>query len=77
MAFRPLLYAVAVPQHGYMPTTTTQLTLRTGRLTPPSPALTLTAALLGFALITLDASVVNVALPSIGHTLGGDRKSVV
>ncbi|MFF3331376.1 MFS transporter [Streptomyces sp. NPDC002888] len=36
-----------------------------------SPVLTLTAALLGFALITLDASVVNVALPSIGSALGG------
>ncbi|MCI3277130.1 MFS transporter [Streptomyces cylindrosporus] len=35
-----------------------------------SPALTLTAALLGFALICLDASVVNVALPAIGSTLG-------
>ncbi|MCD9879042.1 MFS transporter [Streptomyces guryensis] len=41
-------------------------------LTPkrPSPALTLTAALLGFALICLDASVVNVALPAIGSSLG-------
>ncbi|MCX5047271.1 MULTISPECIES: MFS transporter [unclassified Streptomyces] len=37
----------------------------------PSPALTLTAALLGFALICLDASVVNVALPAIGSSLGG------
>ncbi len=37
----------------------------------PSPSLTLAAALLGFALITLDASVVNVALPSIGSALGG------
>ncbi|MPY62893.1 MFS transporter, partial [Streptomyces spongiae] len=36
-----------------------------------SPSLTLTAALLGFALIVLDASVVNVALPSIGAALGG------
>ncbi|GAA4045998.1 MFS transporter [Streptomyces shaanxiensis] len=35
----------------------------------PSPALTLTAALLGFALICLDASVVNVALPAIGSSL--------
>ncbi|MET7475317.1 MFS transporter [Streptomyces sp. NPDC005648] len=35
-----------------------------------SPALTLTAALLGFALICLDASVVNVALPAMGHSLG-------
>ncbi|MEU6258227.1 MFS transporter [Streptomyces sp. NPDC047043] len=35
-----------------------------------SPALTLTAALLGFALICLDASVVNVALPAIGDSLG-------
>ena len=38
---------------------------------PPSRALTLVAALLGFALITLDASVVNVALPAIGSALGG------
>ncbi|MFF4498946.1 MFS transporter [Streptomyces sp. NPDC001401] len=37
----------------------------------PSPALTLAAALLGFALICLDASVVNVALPAIGSSLGG------
>lgn len=37
----------------------------------PSPGLTLAAALLGFALITLDASVVNVALPAIGSDLGG------
>ncbi|MEU5533379.1 MFS transporter [Streptomyces sp. NPDC020362] len=36
-----------------------------------SPALVLFAALLGFALITLDASVVNVALPAIGSALGG------
>ncbi|MGR3873432.1 MFS transporter [Streptomyces graminifolii] len=50
---------------------TTQLTPRTRDLSPLSPALTLTAALLGFALITLDASVVNVALPSIGAALGG------
>ncbi|MEV6116789.1 MFS transporter [Streptomyces sp. NPDC052109] len=40
-------------------------------LTKPSAALTLTAALLGFALICLDASVVNVALPAIGSSLGG------
>ncbi|MFG2549073.1 MFS transporter [Streptomyces sp. NPDC048581] len=39
--------------------------------TRPSPALTLTAALLGFALICLDASVVNVALPAIGDSLDG------
>lgn len=71
MAFGPLLYAVAIAQHGHMTTTTTQLGPRTGGLTPSSPVLTLTAALLGFALITLDASVVNVALPSIGTALGG------
>ncbi|NUQ97426.1 MAG: MFS transporter [Streptomyces sp.] len=59
---------------------TTNQTLKGGRLARaegglaterPSPALTLAAALLGFALIGLDASVVNVALPSIGHALGG------
>ncbi|MER5217142.1 MFS transporter [Streptomyces sp. NPDC002838] len=37
---------------------------------PPSPVLTLAAALLGFALICLDASVVNVALPAIGSSFG-------
>ncbi|MFJ8754707.1 MFS transporter [Streptomyces sp. NPDC102441] len=37
----------------------------------PSPTLTLVASLLGFALILLDASVVNVALPSMGSDLGG------
>ena len=47
-----------------------QLTDARGKLRPASPALTLTAALLGFALITLDASVVNVALPAIGSALG-------
>ncbi|MFC4957989.1 MFS transporter [Streptomyces mauvecolor] len=46
-----------------------QLTPRPPR--GPSPALTLAASLLGFALITLDASVVNVALPAIGDDLGG------
>ncbi|WP_406328978.1 MFS transporter [Streptomyces sp. NBC_00203] len=54
------------------PATKAQLPSPTGGSnTSPSPALTLTAALLGFALITLDASVVNVALPSIGAALGG------
>lgn len=37
----------------------------------PKPTLTLVASLLGFALIMLDASVVNVALPSMGADLGG------
>lgn len=71
MAFRPLLYGAAGPHHEDMTTPTTQLTPRARDLPPLSPALTLTAALLGFALITLDASVVNVALPSIGTALGG------
>ncbi|MFG2608042.1 MFS transporter [Streptomyces sp. NPDC048514] len=46
--------------------------LTTGGLAPgsASPALTLTASLLGFALICLDASVVNVALPAIGSGFG-------
>ncbi|MGW7528118.1 MFS transporter [Streptomyces sp. NPDC054783] len=50
-----------------------QLAPEEGDLEPtgPSAALTLTAALLGFALICLDASVVNVALPAIGSSLGG------
>lgn len=58
------------------------LTARTGQLPSPTgdsaPAArpapagrTLAAALLGFFLITLDASVVNVALPAIGGDLHG------
>ncbi|WP_225828138.1 MFS transporter [Streptomyces naphthomycinicus] len=56
---------------------TTQQTVRSSQPTaqerrlPARPAPTLFAALLGFALITLDASVVNVALPAIGSALGG------
>ncbi|MFC9249422.1 MFS transporter [Streptomyces sp. NPDC057136] len=37
----------------------------------PSPTPALVASLLGFALITLDVSVVNVALPSMASALGG------
>jgi hypothetical protein len=37
---------------------------------PTSQRATLAAALLGFFVITLDAVVVNVALPSIGHEFG-------
>ena len=36
-----------------------------------SPQATLAAALLGFFIITLDAVVVNVALPAVGHEFGG------
>ncbi|MDQ0990188.1 MFS transporter [Streptomyces sp. V3I7] len=51
---------------------TPQLTPEKGEFTTSSPpAVALAAALLGFALITLDASVVNVALPAIGSSLGG------
>ncbi|MFJ6081748.1 MFS transporter [Streptomyces sp. NPDC092369] len=54
-----------------MPTTATPLKPHAGGLSPSSAVLTLTAALLGFALISLDASVVNVALPSIEDAFGG------
>ncbi|QHA03942.1 MFS transporter [Streptomyces broussonetiae] len=59
-----------------MPTKQTLDTSQPGSATSrlpnnPAPALTLTAAVLGFALITLDASVVTVALPAIGSALGG------
>lgn len=37
---------------------------------PPRPALTLAAALLGFFIVTLDAVVVNVALPTVQRDLG-------
>ncbi|MFE6942322.1 MFS transporter [Streptomyces chartreusis] len=55
-----------------------QLPITQGELKPqpkedkkPSAALTLTAGLLGFALVCLDASIVNVALPAMGASLGG------
>ncbi|MDF6043023.1 MFS transporter [Streptomyces sp. JH14] len=52
-----------------------QLTSEQGKLfnasRQPSPGLTLAAALLGFTLTCLDASVVNVALPSMESSLGG------
>ncbi|MFF8732593.1 MFS transporter [Streptomyces sp. NPDC015171] len=48
---------------------TPRLPLKERQFTSGTP--TLLAALLGFALITLDASVVNVALPAIGSALGG------
>lgn len=57
--------------------TTTVAAARIGRAgtdsRPPgvSPRLTLFAALLGFVMIALDASAVNVALPAVGRGLGG------
>jgi DHA2 family methylenomycin A resistance protein-like MFS transporter len=38
---------------------------------PVGPSAAFTAALLGFFVVTLDASIVNVALPAIGRDLGG------
>jgi len=42
-----------------------------GRDAQASPAITLAVALLGFFVVTFDAVVVNVALPTIRHDLGG------
>ena len=42
----------------------------------PPPAFTLVAALLGFFVITLDAVVVNVALPTIGRELGAEMSGL-
>src|SRR5690349_7938101 len=43
----------------------------------PGPGLALAVALLGFFVITLDALVVNVALPAIGRDLGGGMTGLV
>ncbi len=40
------------------------------------PAMVLVAALLGFFVIGLDASAVNVALPAVGRTLGGSTQAL-
>ncbi|GGV16762.1 MFS transporter [Streptomyces filipinensis] len=54
------------------PRTEPQLATLPGELPKgPAPARTLAAAMLGSALITLDATVVTVALPAIGSSLGG------
>jgi DHA2 family methylenomycin A resistance protein-like MFS transporter len=45
--------------------------VNTGSTAPATPRLTLFAALLGFVMIALDASAVNVALPAVGRGLGG------
>ncbi|HEX6453404.1 MAG TPA: DHA2 family efflux MFS transporter permease subunit [Trebonia sp.] len=42
-----------------------------GRIAPPAPAWSLAAALLGFFVVTLDAVIVNVALPDIRRELAG------
>jgi DHA2 family methylenomycin A resistance protein-like MFS transporter len=44
--------------------------------TSGSPRLTLFAALLGFVMIAIDASAVNVALPSVGRGLGGSTSGL-
>jgi DHA2 family methylenomycin A resistance protein-like MFS transporter len=51
---------------------------RTSRDGPGGSAagLTLAAAVLGFFMVTLDAVVVNVALPTIRHDLGGGITSL-
>ena len=41
------------------------------RLAPPDPRFALAASVLGFFVVTLDATVINVALPSIRPDLGG------
>ena len=57
----------------------TRSTTRPVTATPPgtgSPVSTLLAALLGFFVVTLDAVIVNVALPDIGADLGGGISGV-
>ncbi len=50
---------------------TTQRVEATKSRRPASGALVLLASLLGFFMLCLDATAVNVALPDIGQTLGG------
>ncbi|WP_443334042.1 MFS transporter [Streptomyces sp. CB02261] len=67
MAFGPLLYGSVDHEAGGMSST---LLTETPASRPVSPRPALVAAMLGFALLTLDTSVVNVALPAIGAGLG-------
>jgi DHA2 family methylenomycin A resistance protein-like MFS transporter len=48
-----------------------RLARRAGRERPVAPGLVLVAAMLGFFMMSLDATAVNVALPGIGRALGG------
>ena len=43
---------------------------------PPRLLMTLVASSCGFVVVLLDVTIVNVALPSIGASLGGDAGSV-
>lgn len=47
-----------------------------GRPAATAPRLTLFAALLGFVMIAMDASAVNVALPAVGRGLGGSTSGL-
>jgi DHA2 family methylenomycin A resistance protein-like MFS transporter len=53
------------------PTTLTSTGHTTGAPPAPRPRASLTVAMLGFAVVTLDTQVVNVALPDISADLGG------
>src|SRR4051812_34173792 len=54
-----------------MTATTSDITTTASTRETVTPAFALTAAVLGFFVVTLDAVVVNVALPSIRDALGG------
>src|SRR4051812_45122103 len=53
------------------PITTPQHTMAAASSATAQPRASLAVAMLGFAVVTLDAQIVNVALPSIGSDLGG------
>jgi DHA2 family methylenomycin A resistance protein-like MFS transporter len=57
--------------HDSVPAALTRPPRETAPQKPASPRTSLTAAMLGFFVVALDAQVVNVALPSIRHDLGG------
>ncbi|SRR6266849_1663888 len=61
----------ASAQAAFMSIVNTVRTNPAHALRPASSAQILVAALLGFFLLSLDATAVNVALPGIGRTLGG------
>ena len=69
---RAVLGARRRPRRGRSPRSSPSLARLSEPMSPPAPGRVLFAASLGFFVVILDVTIVNVALPSIGDDLGAD-----